>query len=430
MRIVFLSSSFWPPDFGGELLVSIERLQSLAARGHKITVLTSGRAGYASRQSDGGLEILRSPAIDNSRPGRLLRRVVFVFWAIPRLFRLAPDVVHYGSLPGIGPATSAISGWLFSLAARLHRARTITVHSLADSESSVFETQGWRGFWQKKFLAAVDHIVAVSPALYDGLTPLFPAKISMVPCGIRDDVFRRVSLIPYGIGDDIFTHCQDARRQALRAANGAKTQDVIFLFLGSVGRRKGFDVLAHAFAELAGDHPGWRLWVIGPHTRLENQNIDEKEVGEVTEPLKRVGGQVRFWGRLDDRVLLSQILSAGDVFVFPSRKEGMGIAPLEAMAVGIPVIVSRIPGITDLANIEGETGFYVPPGDLPALKSAMLALGTDEKLRIRMGERAAQVVRQGFAWDEHVATWERLYQGGIVGGLKLKPGTASTLIRS
>jgi glycosyltransferase involved in cell wall biosynthesis len=110
--------------------------------------------------------------------------------------------------------------------------------------------------------------------------------------------------------------------------------------------------------------------------------------------------------------MLSRILSASDGFVFPSRREGMGIAPLEAMAVGVPVIVSRIPGITDLASVEGDTGLYVPPGDLLGLKAAMLRLGTDDDLRNRMGARAAQVVREGFAWQQHVTKWMKLYNGG------------------
>jgi glycosyltransferase involved in cell wall biosynthesis len=137
-------------------------------------------------------------------------------------------------------------------------------------------------------------------------------------------------------------------------------------------------------------------------------------VAEVTRSLNSVRERVVYWGRVDDRDALSRILSASDVFVFPSRREGMGIAPLEAMAVGVPTVVSRIAGVTDLANVEGDTGLYVVPGDLPGLKAAMLRLGTDEDLRKRMGARAAQVVREGFAWEQHVTNWMKLYEGDAV----------------
>jgi glycosyltransferase involved in cell wall biosynthesis len=395
MKIIFVSYQYWPPDFGGELLISIERFQSLAARGSQVTVLTSGRPGFARLEHYQGLDIWRSATIHDSRPGRLLRRTIFFFWTCWQLLRKPFEVLHVGSPGGIGPISSAVAARILSILARLKRARSFTVHSLADSETSAFESCGWQGFWRRIFFGSFDCVIAVSPVLYHGLSPHFPGRVALIPCGFRDDIFIS----------------RPETRRAFRAKKGVRTGDVTFVFLGSVGRRKGFDVLAQAFADLAVEHSDWRLWVIGPHSVTENQNIDESEVADVTRALKAAEKQVTFWGRVDERASLSRILSAGDVFVFPSRKEGMGIAPMEAMAVGLPVIIARIPGVTDLANIEGDTGLYVPPGDLPALKAAMLRLGTDEELRKRMGACAAQVVREGFAWEPHVTKWMKLYDG-------------------
>jgi len=399
MRIAFVSYTFWPPDFGGELLISMERFQSLAAHGYSTTVLTSGRPQFASHETTGVLEVWRSPVIHNSRPGRALRRIVFWFWAALQLVLCKADVVHFGSIPGLAFINSSLVTFLLCGLAKCKGTRTVIVHSLAESDTEIYASQGWLGFCQKLFYRAVDNIVAVSPALYRGLAPDFGSKVLLIPCGIKDD---------------IFTRCSNPEREDLRSGHKAGHDDVVFAFLGAVGHRKGFDVLANAFADLAPTHPGWRLWVVGPRTRMENQNIDEREVADVIRPLNGFADRVVFWGRVDDRDALSRILSASDIFVFPSRREGMGIAPLEAMAVGVPVIVSRIPGVTDLANVEGDTGLYVPPGDLPGLKAAMLRLGTDEELRKRMGVRAAQVVREGFAWEQHVTKWMKLYDGGAV----------------
>lgn len=397
MKIVFVSYGFWPPDFGGELLASIERLQALAAQGYSTTVLTSGRPQFSSHETSHGLQIRRSPVVHHSRPGRALRRMVFWFWAALQLVLCKADVVHVGSIPGLGFITSDLVAFLLCGLAKCKGSRTVIVHSLAESDTEIYKSQGWSGLWQKRFYRTVGTIVAVSPALYRGLAPDFGSK---------------VLFIPYGIRDNIFTRCSNPEREDLRSGHKAGHDDVVFAFLGSVGRRKGFDVLANAFAELAPTRPRWRLWVVGPRNRGESQNIDEREVAEVTSPLKGLENRVKFWGRLDDRHMLSRILSASDVFVFPSRREGMGIAPMEAMAVGVPVVVSRIPGVTDLANVEGDTGLYIPPGDLPGLKAAMLRLGTDEELRKRMGARAAQIVREGFAWKQHVTKWMKLYEGG------------------
>jgi glycosyltransferase involved in cell wall biosynthesis len=92
----------------------------------------------------------------------------------------------------------------------------------------------------------------------------------------------------------------------------------------------------------------------------------------------------------------------------------MPISPLEAMSVGLPQIITLIPGVTDLANIEGETGYYIPQGDLGALKDAMIRLGSNESLRHRMGQRATEVIREGFAWEQHVTNWMKLYEGDAV----------------
>ena len=395
MRIVFVSYQYWPPDFGGELLISIERFQSLASRGAQVTVLTSGRPGFTASEHDQGLDIWRSPIIHSSRPGRLLRRTAFFLWTCWKLIRNPFDALHVGSPGGIGPISSTVAARILSILARLKGARSFTVHSLADSEASAFESRGWQGFWRRMFFGSFDCVVAVSPALFQGLSPHFPGRVALIPCGIRDDIFIR---------------CPETRK-AFRAEKGVRNGDVTFIFLGSVSRRKGFDLLAQAFADLALEHSDWRLWVVGPHSLTQNQNIDESEVANITRALTSVEKRVTFWGRVDERAFLSRILSAGDVFVFPSRKEGMGIAPMEAMAVGLPVIIARIAGVTDLANVDGDTGLYVLPGDLPALKTAMLRLGTDADLRCKMGLRGAQVVRNSFGWDKHMGEWHRLYAG-------------------
>ncbi len=398
MRILFVSYQHWPPDFGGELLASIERFQSLAARGCSVTVLTSGRVGFPSHEVQKGIDVHRSPIIGKNRLGRLLRRVVFILWVCWRVIPSRFDVLHFGSSGAIGPMSSAISTKVLLLLARLKGARTVTVHSLADTEQSAFDTHGWKGFWHKASFSGFDCIVAVGPAIYEGLRTHFP---------------NRVTLLPYGVRDDVFTRSPEARRR-LRAEKAVEDSDVIFTFLGSVGRRKGFDLLAQAFAELAPDYANWHLWVIGPYTREQNQNVDDYEVAQVTKPLESVGQQVIFWGRIDDRATLRRVLSAGDIFAFPTRKEGMPISPLEAMSVGLPQIITLIPGVTDLANIEGETGYYIPQADLGALKDAMIRLGSNESLRHRMGQRATEVIREGFAWEQHVTNWMKLYEGDAV----------------
>ena len=395
MKIVLVSYEYWPPDFGGELLASIERLEALSQRGHQVTVLTSGRSDYPTRQIVNNLFIIfRSPVIGEWKIQRLLRRIVYFLWVCYHLINKKYDVIHLGSLPGLDRLSSALCVWLFALFARLKGERVFMVHSLADFEDSTVETKGVIGFSWRICINAVDKMVAVSPALYEGLKVFGTEKIH---------------LLTYGVHDDIFHPLEPDQRNQERIAHGLREQDVVFAFLGSVGKRKGFDLLAQAFAVLAENHPNWRLWVIGPYTHQQSQNINAEEVRQVTLPLENLGGCVHYWGRVDDRIYLAQLLALSDVFVFPSRKEGMGIAPVEAMSTGIPVIIALIPGVTDLANKDQITGFYVPVGDTKELENKMRRLGEQPELRRQMGFQARQRVIHQFGWEQHITSWEQVY---------------------
>ena len=89
----------------------------------------------------------------------------------------------------------------------------------------------------------------------------------------------------------------------------------------------------------------------------------------------------------------------------------MGLTSAEAMACGIPVILSRIEGVTDVGNIEGKTGLYIKPGDPKELMKAMTTLGEKEGLRRRMGRAGAERARVVYGWETHISKWEELYSG-------------------
>jgi glycosyltransferase involved in cell wall biosynthesis len=379
------------------VLRAIECLQEMADYGHKVVVLTAGKPGVPGSCYDGGIEVLRSPVIDKSLLGRSLRRVIYIIWIIRYLSFTKYDVIHINSLPGIGMISNSIIGILLTSIAQWRRTRTVYVHTLAD-ERTTLDLSGFGGILRKKFLRNVSHLVAISPLLYQsisdqGLDPI------LLPRGIRDDVFKPMD---------------PARRAKLRRKENLRPDDVVFSFVGSICRRKGFDLLAQAFAALTQDHPGWRLWVIGPRTLSESQNINTDEVCQVTAPLQGLEEIVKYWGRIDDRQQMAEILGESDVFVFPTRREGFGVVAVEAMAVGLPVIISLLPGVTDMANVEGETGFYIPSGDAEALKRTMRQLGEDASLRQRLGRQAALRARQAFGWEAYMKKWELLYRQGSI----------------
>jgi glycosyltransferase involved in cell wall biosynthesis len=86
-----------------------------------------------------------------------------------------------------------------------------------------------------------------------------------------------------------------------------------------------------------------------------------------------------------------QLLSSSDVFILPSYHEGLPVAMLEAMAWGLPVIVSPVGGIGDVVK-HHLTGLLVEPGNVQQLMAAMQSLIQDEHLRLKLGQQARQQV--------------------------------------
>jgi glycosyltransferase involved in cell wall biosynthesis len=393
MRIVFLSFTYWPPDFGGELLLSIERLQTLAEHGHSVVALTRRLEGCGPAEQDGGISIMRCPVAGRG----FIARAAYVLWTAKVLSRLSFDVLHLGTMPGRRKPTAALAACLYGRIARTKGARTISVFSLAEDDTAVWRLRGIDVLVKPIYYRNIDHIVAVSPELFRVVSQWRPAKSVLITNGVRDDLFTPLS---------------NEERRVVRERFGIPEDGVVFMAIGSAGRRKGYDLLAQAFAALGGKHRKWFLWLVGPMSPAEGCATDERELAEMMAPLRQFEAQVRCFGRINDRSEVRRLIGASDVFVFPTRREGFGVAPVEAMTMGLPVIVSRIPGVTDVACVDQETGLLVPVGDVEALVRAMERLGSDPGLRATLGRKARQRINEGFSWREHIAQWERLYSQG------------------
>lgn len=394
MNILFVSYHYWPPHFGGELKIGIERFKTLVERGHSVTVLTAGVVDMPQQEIIDGILVKRSPILFDSRIGRGFRRLIFPIWSIFQMQKFEFDVLHHGGTGGINAFCNFLGMAIVNWSAHLKGAKTFIVHSLADTEKEMFSNHGIGKQLRNLNLKNIDSIVSVSPALHLGVKSFFPDSAKLIIPGVHDGVFLPLP---------------KSEKDQFRFENQVSNNEIVFSFLGSVSKRKGFDLLLTSFLEMIDQFPNLRLWFIGPKGKMDNQNLVEEEINELIEPLENHQELVHFWGRIDDQKTLANIIGSSDIFVFPSRKEGFGIAPLEAMATGIPVIISRIPGVTDIANIEGQTGLYVEVNNLEELKTAMRRLAIDRQLREKMGKNAHQRIKENFGWQRHIDEWEKLY---------------------
>lgn len=108
------------------------------------------------------------------------------------------------------------------------------------------------------------------------------------------------------------------------------------------------------------------------------------------------------------RADIPQVLAAFDLFVLSSHMEGMGSVLLEAMAMGRPIVATRVGGIPELIE-DGVEGLLVPPRDPKALAGAILSLLADPDKRLRMGLAGRRKVAQGFSVEQMVAKTEKVY---------------------
>ncbi len=228
-----------------------------------------------------------------------------------------------------------------------------------------------RGGWYTRRL--YNHGVQAVVAISDGV------RSALIASGVEA---ARIHLVPSGVEADRFTP-SEARRRAARTGLALADDAWVLAAIGALEERKGHDVLLDALACLR--DPRLTLLVAGDGSRLEALRARVGALG--------LGSAVRFLGRLDD---VAPVLAAADVLVMPSRQEGLGVAALEAMAAGLPVIASRVGGLPE-AVVDGDTGLLVPPENAPALADAIVRLADDRPRARALGAAGAARVQARFS---------------------------------
>ena len=130
--------------------------------------------------------------------------------------------------------------------------------------------------------------------------------------------------------------------------------------------------------------------------------------GELRKLACRLGVEkyVRFIGFMPD---IHPLLGAIDLLVHPSLGEGFGLAPLEAMGHGLPIVASRVLALPEVIE-ENKSGLLVPPEDPGQLADAIISLLTDAQLRRKMGEAGRQRFLENFTLDKMVKKTEDVYE--------------------
>ena len=246
----------------------------------------------------------------------------------------------------------------------------------------------WQFAWARLAAPLCERIVCVSGAVRDR-----HARASGLP-------EWRYRVIPNGVDTSARARDPEARAR-LRGEWGLGADEVVAAFVGRLDRQNGVDVLLAAMDRLA-DGAGVR-WVLagdGPGREAVQRHVAAS------------GGRAQWLGFRRD---VAAVLSAADVFVAPSRWEGLPLATAEAMAAGLPVVAARAPGLEEVV-LDGRTGLLVPREDPQALADAIGRLAAAPALRSRLGAAGRDRARCRYDIATNIAAHEALYEEAAAGG--------------
>jgi glycosyltransferase involved in cell wall biosynthesis len=330
----------------GGYLYDRKFLEALAARGDRVGVISLPRPGRRARALAG-----------NATPSPL-----------HRVARESFDVLVQDEL--VHPSAVFLNRRLRSKA----RCPIVTiVHLLRSSERAV-RLRHLSSATERRYLAGVDGAVFNSETTRAAVESLLGRPLPGV--------------VAYPAGDHLAADASEAEIAARARAHGA----LRVLSVANVLPGKGLHVLVDALGHLPADR--WRLTVVGSLT------MDRTYAGRLRGLIERAGlrNNVDLVGTVPNPQV-ADYLRESHVLVVPSEYEALGIAYLEAMRFGLPVIASTAGGAREIVG-HGSEGFLVAPGDSAALTGHLRLLGEDRELLLRMGLAAQRRVARHPTWDE------------------------------
>jgi glycosyltransferase involved in cell wall biosynthesis len=187
-------------------------------------------------------------------------------------------------------------------------------------------------------------------------------------------------------------------REQVRRELGANPGQAVLLSVGALVQRKGIDVLLAALAQPQIVRANCVAWIAGDGEESEMLQLRARESG--------IADNVKFLGRRDD---VADLLAGSDVFVMPSRREGLGVAALEAMAAGRAIVATNVGGLGE-AVVHERTGLLVPPDDARALAVAIARVIYNPALREHLGHEGPSRVSEGYLASQMVDAYIALYR--------------------
>jgi glycosyltransferase-like protein len=248
---------------------------------------------------------------------------------------------------------------------------------------------------QRRSILDPDRVLVVSRTWQQRLADEYGVEADVVTNGV--DLDRVGAEPPVGLRDE------------LRARVGAADRFLV-LTVGGIEPRKGTDHLFRALSLLrlrSAKSPV--LAVIGGHSFQDHRPYRERVIASMADLDLELGRDVALLGTVPEEEMAAWY-HAADVFAFPSVNEGFGLAVLEAMAAGLPVVLTALPVFAEYLRF-GEDALAVAPGDDEGLADALATVAHDDRVRAMLISRGRQLAAR-YGWDttarQHIALYDDL----------------------
>ncbi len=363
MRILIINSEY-PPIGGGAGNASGNLAVELTAQGQDVTVLTVRFDDLPEIQEHKGVRVWRIKSLrrKKERSGAFEQGVFgltgsLAMFSLLRKWRPDAIIAFFGVPSGaVAWLTGGLTHIPYLVSLRGGDVPGFRPYDFAFYHRLIAPVLHW--VWRR-----AGSVVANSQGLAD-MASTFDSQV-------------KIEVIPNGV---------DTTRY--RVAENRNWEFPRMLWAGRLVYQKGLDILVEALGDLK--NLPWELTIIGDGSYRAALEQQAHQMG--------IADRIVITGWLD-RKEMDRFYQQANLFVFPSRHEGMPNAILEAMACGLPVIASHIAGNEELV-LPDETGLLVPPQDAKAFRQALRILLTDPEKRKRMGLAARQRVEAHYTWEQ------------------------------
>lgn len=349
-KILMIIPNFFPQKGGAEVMC--DTLSGyLTKKGFHVSILTQYLEGYPEQEIIDGVTIYRKIRYFGVYWLSYMLTLLLFLWRNRKKYDV---MILFGLYLTVPPAVFMKKIGSKKLVVRLE------CSGLTGDLNRIKKIKG--GFWVRKLWRKADAIIAISEDIFNELNKKTVKNVIKIPNFVNTDKFFPKTVIK-------------------RTSNKVR-----ILFTGRLVFQKAVDVFLDALSYLD-EEIDFIVYIVGDGDLKRELQRKAANLGLVD--------KVSFEGRKEE---VLQYYQNSDIFVLPSRAEGMPIALLEAMACGLPAVVTNVSGMAEIVE-NGINGFVVPVGDARALAKAIRVLGTNKKMGIKMGRLAREKVLARYSLD-------------------------------